>query len=83
MSAVGTIRSIAQGEMRAKPDMKPWVITSVINTYRVYNQESIHYFIFSSNSALSGLKKRINKLTSSVIISASPYSSNVVGIVFP
>ena len=24
MSAVGTILFIAQGEMRAKPDMKPW-----------------------------------------------------------
>ncbi len=24
MSVVGTICSIAQGEMRAKPDMKPW-----------------------------------------------------------
>ena len=27
MSAVGTILFIAQGEMRAKPDMKPWVHT--------------------------------------------------------
>ena len=27
MSVVGTICSIAQGEMRAKPDMKPWVHT--------------------------------------------------------
>ena len=29
MSAVGTILFIAQGEMRAKPDMKPWE-----NTYK-------------------------------------------------
>ena len=27
MSAVGTILSIAQGGMRAKPEMKPWVHT--------------------------------------------------------
>ena len=27
MSAVGTILFIAQGGMRAKPDMKPWVHT--------------------------------------------------------
>ena len=27
MSAVGTICSIAQGAMRAKPEMKPWVNT--------------------------------------------------------
>ena len=27
MSAVGTILFIAQGVMRAKPDMKPWVHT--------------------------------------------------------
>ncbi len=27
MSAVGTILFIAQGEMRAKPEMKPWVHT--------------------------------------------------------
>ena len=25
MSAVGTILFIAQGEIRAKPEMKPWV----------------------------------------------------------
>jgi len=30
MSALGTIRFKAQGVMRAKPDMKPWVITNVI-----------------------------------------------------
>ena len=28
MSAVGTILFIAQGGMRAKPDMKPWVNTN-------------------------------------------------------
>ncbi len=30
MSAIGTILFIAQGEMRAKPEMKPWVIANVI-----------------------------------------------------
>ncbi len=53
MSAVGTILFIAQGGMRAKPDMKPWVITNVINTYRGFIIRSQFTILCSHQIVLS------------------------------
>ena len=53
MSAVGTILFIAQGGMRAKSEMKPWVITNVINTYRGFIIRSQFTILFSHQIVLS------------------------------
>ena len=58
MSAVGTILFIAQGEMRAKPDMKPWVHTDKSKMSSVGAALSARAFVLRLGSAAPlGLNK--------------------------
>lgn len=53
MSAIGTIRFKAQGGMKANPDMKPWIIPNVINTYRGFVIRSQFTILCSHQIVLS------------------------------
>ena len=53
MSAIGTTLFIAQVGMKANPDMKPWIIPNVINTYRGFVIRSQFTILFSHQIVLS------------------------------